>query len=378
MNAFDGPLAEILDGHEDDDYDWAADRDEPGWHGEEDPPHEHATAEPESRVDRLRRRVLTIDQLATLPPLEYLVPGVLPRRGLGFLYGPSGHGKSFVALDMGLSVAAGIAYAGRPVIRADVLYVVAEGTSGVSKRIDAWRAHNPHADLGARFRVLPEAVNLADPNGVDTGALAAICEEFGSRLVIVDTMARAMTGFDENSARDMGVFVANAELVAKAIDGLVLPVHHTGKDVTKGMRGNTAAYGGADVVIECTRVGQELTLKCPKLKDDDEFPSMRFLLTAKAGSLALEYQDGLYVPAANSDQIAAVLRVIFEHDDGTGVPGKLVEDTYQSTTGRGRSDYHKAKKRALELATVRNVGSVARPRFSLTSAGFDFIGEESP
>lgn len=372
----DKVLAEMLGEHGDTDYDWSAGRD--GDEYDAAPAVEYPPAEPGGRFASLRSRVLTIAELAALPPVEYLVPGVLPQRGLGFLYGPSGHGKSFVALDMGLSIAAGVAYAGRPTIKAHVLYVVAEGTSGVSKRIDAWMAHNPHGDPGDRFRVLPEAVNLADPNGVDTGALAAICGEFGCQLVVIDTMARAMTGFDENSARDIGVFVANAELVAKAIDGLVLPVHHTGKDITKGMRGNSAAFGGADVVIECTRVGQEVTLRCPKLKDDEEFRPLQFVMTPKSGSLALEYQDGLYVPPANIDQVAAVLRVIFEHDDGTGVPGKLVEDTYQSTTGRGRSDYHKAKKRALELATVRNVGSVARPRFSLTSAGFEFIGEESP
>lgn len=334
--------------------------------------------DPDSRFARLRARVFTLDDLARLPPVEYLVPGVLPRRGLGFLYGPSGHGKSFVAVDLGLSIASGIAYAGRPTTRANVLYVVAEGVSGLRWRTDAWKIHNPHGDPGDRFKVLPEAVNLADPNGVDAGNIAAIAEENRSEVIIFDTMARAMTGYDENSARDIGVFIANAELVARAVDGLVLPVHHTGKDQTKGMRGSSAAFGGADVVIECSRNENEVTLKNTKMKDSEEFDPLRFLMVRKGESMALEYQDGLYVPPVNNDQLAALLRIIHERDDGTGVPNKVVEDEYQSTTGRGRSDYFKVKKEAVVRTLVRNLGHDSRPRFVLTRAGFLLIGEDSP
>lgn len=38
----------------------------------------------ESRFDRLRRRVFTLDQLASLPPVEYLIPGFCPAEGSGF------------------------------------------------------------------------------------------------------------------------------------------------------------------------------------------------------------------------------------------------------------------------------------------------------
>jgi hypothetical protein len=341
-------------------------------------PADEGIIDPESRFARLRSRVFTLTELANLPPVEYLIPGVLPHRGLGFLYGPSGHGKSFVALDMGLSIASGIAYAGRPTRRANVLYLVAEGASGLKKRTDAWAVHNPHGDPGDRFKVLPEAINLADPNGVDTGYIAAIAEENKSEVVIVDTMARAMTGFDENSARDIGVFIGNSELLARAIDGLVLPVHHTGKDVTRGMRGNSAAFGGAEVVIECMRDANEVTLKNPKMKDDEEFSPLRFTMVKKGVSIALEYQDGLYVPPAKSEVIEELLRVIHRLDDGTGVPGGVVQEGYQSTTGRGRSDFYDTKRQAIERGLVRNLGSPKMPRFALTSSGFDLLGLDSP
>lgn len=330
------------------------------------------------RYQRLSDRVLTLDQLAKLPPVEFVVPEVLPSRGLGFLYGPSGHGKSFVAVDLALSIAAGIAYAGRPTRQARVLYLAAEGASGFQKRTEAWRAHNPHGDPGDAFMLLPEAVNLADPSGLDTVILALIAEDHGAQLVIIDTLARAMTGADENSSKDMGVFIANAEAVARSVDGLTLVVHHTGKDATKGMRGSSAAFGGADVVIECGRIEDEITLKCAKAKDFEEFRAQRFKMTPRAGSIALQYDTGQHQAPVDDAKLADLLRIIDALDDGSGVPGKLVELEYQSGTGRGRTEYFEVKKQAVKRGTVRNLGPASRPRFSLTGAGFDVLGIDSP
>jgi hypothetical protein len=326
-------------------------------------------AGPQDRLAELHGRVYTLDQLSALPPVEYLVPGVLPRRGLGFLYGASGHGKSFVAADIGLSLTSGIAYAGRPTAQVDVLYVPAEGASGFRKRVGAWTLHNPHGDPGDRFKVLPESINLGNPNGVDAGYIADIARFHGSQVVIFDTLARSMTGYDENNAKDMGVFIANAERVARAIDGLVIAVHHTGKDTTKGMRGSSAAFGGADVVIECSRTENEVVLKNPKMKDEAEFAPLRFLLVPKGPSLALEFQDGLYVPPVQRELVGQVLRLVRRLDDGTGVPGTVLKDAYMEATGRGKSDYYEVKAEAVNRALLRNMGSDNQPRFTLTDTG---------
>lgn len=329
------------------------------------------------RLELLRSRVYTLDQLTTLPPVSWLVPGMLPARGLGFLYGASGHGKSFVAVDLGLSLASGIPYAGRPVARRyRVLYVLAEGSAGFYKRTAAWRLHNPHGDPGDRFLTLPEPVNLGDPNGVDSGYLAEIAAEHLADLVIVDTLARAMTGADENSARDMGVFVANAEAVARRIGGLLLPVHHTGKDETKGMRGSSAAFGGADVVIGCTKSNDEVVLRNTKMKDDAEFDPVRFVMKPAGESVALEYQDGLYLPPVKSEVLLELVRLIHDRDDGTGVPGGVVEDAYAERTGRGRSDYFATKKQAMARGLIRNMGPDSRPRFTVTPAGLLDLGTD--
>ena len=52
-----------------------------------------------------RFRLLGIDDLAALPPVDYLIKGVLPGSGIAAIFGPSGSGKTFVALDLLMAVA---------------------------------------------------------------------------------------------------------------------------------------------------------------------------------------------------------------------------------------------------------------------------------
>ena len=52
-----------------------------------------------------RFRLLTPSDLATLPPVKWLVRGVLPTEGIGAVFGPSGSGKSFLVLDLLATVA---------------------------------------------------------------------------------------------------------------------------------------------------------------------------------------------------------------------------------------------------------------------------------
>ena len=77
-----------------------------------------------------RFRPLTLKEMADLPPPEWLIEGLVPQDGLVVLYGEPRAGKSFVALDWGLSVATGVPWLGHEVRSGEVVYIYAEGTRG--------------------------------------------------------------------------------------------------------------------------------------------------------------------------------------------------------------------------------------------------------
>jgi hypothetical protein len=184
-------------------------------------------AEPERRY-----KLRTAAELAALPPLVWLVRGVLPAEGLAALFGASGSGKTFLALDAAAAIADGRRWFTYRVRPAPVVYVGLEGEAGLSQRVQAWEKHHGRpAPEGLRF-VVSQPFDLLQPD--DVAELAEACR--GAGLVVLDTLNRAAPGVDENSSQDMGRIIEAAADLQRRIGGLVLLIHHAGKDSTKGMR----------------------------------------------------------------------------------------------------------------------------------------------
>jgi hypothetical protein len=72
-------------------------------------------------------------------------------------------------------------------------------------------------------------------------------------LLIVDTLAKALAGGNENSSEDMGAVIANAEWIMQELSCFVLFIHHSGKDVSKGARGHSSLLGAVNTEMELTR-----------------------------------------------------------------------------------------------------------------------------
>jgi RecA-family ATPase len=88
-----------------------------------------------------RFRLMTIQELMHQPPLRWVVENHIPAGGLAVLYGAPGGGKSFVALDLALSIAAGVPWLKvEPVMQGAVVYIAAEGSAGLAMRLAAWKA----------------------------------------------------------------------------------------------------------------------------------------------------------------------------------------------------------------------------------------------
>lgn len=212
--------------------------------------------------------------LATLlgaKPPHALVTGILDEGNVAVLYGAPASFKSFVALDLALTIATGTPWkrAQHGTQEANVVLFSGEGQSGLGRRVQAWMTlreavlRGEEGDtrefndlLHARFRAAGEAIPLIDASEPET-VLAALEELAGDldappRLIVLDTLARCFLGGDENSARDMGTFIEGCDEIRKKTGAAILIVHHTGKDGDLE-RGSSALRAGADVMIKAER-----------------------------------------------------------------------------------------------------------------------------
>jgi hypothetical protein len=209
-------------------------------------------------------RLLSRDDLAALPPMQWRVRGVFPACGLAAIYGPSGSGKSFLAMDMGSAIAEGSNWFGQRTIAAPVVYVALEGEAGFKARAQALEVQRG-CNLPAGFQMVLQPFSLVS---ADVVALAKVVPN--GAVVFLDTLNRAAPTADENSSKDMGEILAYAKRLQSLTNGLVVLVHHTGKDTTKGLRGHSSLLAAMDSALEVSRSGDNREWKVAKAKDGED------------------------------------------------------------------------------------------------------------
>jgi hypothetical protein len=219
---------------------------------------------------------LTIRQLAKLPAREFRIKDYLYTDGASMIFAPPGRFKSFLALDMYLSIAYGLPWHGFEVKQGKVLYVCAEGRGGFFKRIRPWQEARAGGKDTDQFLILPQPVNLLVPANVDKLIDAINHHLNGVSCIAFDTVARSFGAGDENSTQDMNAYVAGFDKLVQS-GAHVTHIHHSGKDLSKGGRGSSAFNAALDTVIEITREpGDEIaTIHCRKMKDDEEPKPLR-------------------------------------------------------------------------------------------------------
>lgn len=200
--------------------------------------------------------------------IDWLIEGVLPRFGLASMYGASGSGKSFATMDLAASVAALTEWFGHRVHQTRVVVFVLEGQAGIPLRTSGW-AKVKGMEFPAEVYFVFDAISLSTPKDVDR-MVGLITEFNGAGLVIIDTLNRAASGADENSSVDMGKLIAGATALQRAIGGLVLLVHHSGKEQARGLRGHSSLHAALDAVIEVEREGDRRWWKLVKSKDGQD------------------------------------------------------------------------------------------------------------
>jgi hypothetical protein len=150
--------------------------------------------------------------------------------------------------------------------------VILEGEAGIRNRIAAFeKIMGPLPDC---FGVILQPFELLnEQNIVD---LHLVTPRGG--VVFIDTLNRSAPNCDENSSADMGAILAGAKALQAKIDGLVVLVHHTGKDSSKGLRGHSSLNAALDASIEVERTVNQRSWKLAKSKDGADGTSVAFRL----------------------------------------------------------------------------------------------------
>lgn len=178
----------------------------------------------------------------------YLAKGLLQKASYAIAYGPPGGGKTFTLLDLAYHIAAGKEWMGHKVHGGPVLYLPFEGGGGLIKRAQALR--QKYGDADVPFFIAPASFNLRELAGRQV--LASIIADLPEKpvLLVIDTLARALMGGDENSAQDVGAFNSAVAALIESTGACVLIVHHSGKNQNAGARGSSALLGAIDTELQ--------------------------------------------------------------------------------------------------------------------------------
>lgn len=193
------------------------------------------------------------DFLASPPP-EYLVPRMLYRDGLATVFGPPGAAKSFLVLDLALSMAAGRAWQGHALGQRTVHYVMAEGRAVNNLRTKAWLAHHDVSpdDIGDRFRAFDEGVSLT-PAGIRSYLPHVQHEQ--PDMIVLDTKNLMYEG-KESAGDDLGAMLRVLHTLRQAAGGCaVVLIDHTGLNDDTRVRGGNAQRGGMETEIRVVQDG---------------------------------------------------------------------------------------------------------------------------
>jgi AAA domain-containing protein/bifunctional DNA primase/polymerase-like protein len=286
-------------------------------------------------------------EIFEVPPLLWLVPNLITRHAeFGFLAGSWGTFKSFLAVDLGFRIAAGLPWhAGPPVAAGGVVYVACEGAHGIRRRFRACCLEHGLAPATLPFAMVadsPSFLTQADP-----AALAKKIREQSKAppaMIVLDTWTRVTAGGRTNETEQLALATKHCQSVARATGAVVLAVAHLGKDETRGILGSVVQEGNADFILTAERPdpnGLEVVLRVTKQKDAEDGAAYGFTMRPRGLGVTNEdgAEDSCLVAAPNGSGAGGarphrklktneqfVLRVLDDYAESEVSAAKLVDD----------------------------------------------------
>ncbi len=219
-------------------------------------------------------RLYSCKEVLDLPPMQWLIESILPVGGFGVLYGSPGDGKSFLALSWATAISLGKPWLEKyEVAKGTVLYIYAEGATGLPSRIRALIKHYEIQEPNELF-FITQSVNFRDKADFDRLCVTLKQLKHPPACIIIDTLSRCLSGGDDNSSKEISEFISRVDKIRQETNSFVLVVHHARKN-DKEERGSSALRGAADVMLRIEKKNlDEIRLVCSKQKDGGDFPAI--------------------------------------------------------------------------------------------------------
>jgi len=282
-------------------------------------------------------------------PVDWLIRDYLEGESLSVLFGEPGAMKTFVALDMGLSLASGTDWHGNKTKGRDpVLFIAGEGRAGLSKRIKAWTTFYDVdvADLHFHFFVADRPAQFLESGSCAEveAAIEAIAQNYGNPgLLVIDTLNRNFGPGNENDTEDMTAFVAAMDKIRSRFGCAVLIIHHSGLAEKSRGRGNSALRAALDFEYRMDVKDDVRTMTATKVKDHEPQPPIHFKpVTVETGWIDPETDEDICscvlqvtdAPAKGRSKLTGATRIALE---------SLVECINHKARERGEKDPSKVK-----------------------------------
>ncbi len=257
----------------------------------------------------------------------WLVASLWARAAVGIVGGAPKCCKSWLALDMALSVASGTPCLGAfavPEPGGALIYMAEDATATVRQRLDGLCRHR-RIDLGALPLDVITAPSLRLDLGRDQLRLAATVRRVRPRLLVLDPFVR-LQRIDENDARQVSALLAYLRDLERQYDLAVVLVHHARKNHHgagqdgQALRGSGDLHAWGDSNLYLRRQGEHLQLAIEHRASAALTPCTLALVSNDAGDdTHLQILDPGTLAAASAPRdgdLDAALLTALEHADG--------------------------------------------------------------
>lgn len=228
-------------------------------------------ADPRFTVGRTGKKVIvrfTEDDIDALSDIEYLIKDILQKGSVSMLYGPSGTGKTFNALNIAYCIAHGVHWFGHEVRQGKVWYINTEGGHGLKPRIAAWRKEYRRGKTSnIEFITWPVHLKEHSQELLDTIEDA----EKRPSLLVIDNYSMCATGTNQNDQMEVTRTLMVLHEIAQTYGCHCLLVHHS--NWTGKVNGSAAFRNHVDTMIDLSKPSKEspILLKCEKQRDAEGF-----------------------------------------------------------------------------------------------------------